>query len=80
VSIAGALAPAGMLAFDTNSLATYRTSFSQVMVREIDELVFSWRGEASFSFGAGEQASATVDVFRKHASGLCPVPGFEQLL
>jgi SAM-dependent methyltransferase len=57
------LAPGGIFAFDVNTLLTYRTSFAETAVSERPGMVFIWRGEADSSFGPGEGASATIEVF-----------------
>ncbi len=68
--VARVLAPDGMLAFDVNSLATYRTSFAQTEVREQGGIFFAWRGEATPTFQPAEGASATVEIFAQRADGL----------
>jgi SAM-dependent methyltransferase len=69
-SLAAVLSPTGILAFDTNSLATYRTAFAQPIIRESEGLFFTWRGQASADLRAGEAASATVEVFVRRDDGL----------
>jgi SAM-dependent methyltransferase len=69
-SVAGALAPDGVFAFDLNALATYRTSFTRAIVRETDGFFFTWIGEGTPALQAGETASATVEVFAERADGL----------
>ncbi|MBV8432299.1 MAG: class I SAM-dependent methyltransferase, partial [Solirubrobacterales bacterium] len=69
-SVEGVLAPNGVFAFDVNSLLTYRTCFAETEVREDEEIFFAWRGEAPRSFGPGEGASATVEIFARRPDGL----------
>jgi SAM-dependent methyltransferase len=64
------LAPEGMFVFDVNSLATYRSSFAQALVREDEGLYFSWRGETPPALPPGELASASVEVFARRDDGL----------
>jgi SAM-dependent methyltransferase len=61
--VADVLAPGGVYAFDVNSLRTYRSAFAQTFVREDAGALFCWRGEAAATFGAGDSASATIEVF-----------------
>lgn len=61
-SMAGALVPGGILVFDTNSLATYRSTFSEEFGVAHDGTAFLWRGEAPHDFRAGGICSATIDV------------------
>jgi SAM-dependent methyltransferase len=68
--VARVLAPGGILAFDVNSLATYRTSFSETEVREQGGIFFAWRGEATPTLGPAEGASATVEIFAQGGDGL----------
>jgi SAM-dependent methyltransferase len=68
--VARVLAPEGVLAFDVNSLATYRTSFAETEVREQGDLFFAWRGEADPTLQPAEGASATVEIFVQRADGL----------
>jgi SAM-dependent methyltransferase len=69
-SVGEVLAPEGMFIFDVNSLATYRSSFAQALVREGEGLYFSWRGESPASISPGELASACVEVFARREDGL----------
>lgn len=68
--VARLLAPAGIFAFDVNSLHTYRTSFSETVVREAEQVFFVWRGETPSEAGAGELASASVEIFAQREDGL----------
>lgn len=60
------LAEDGLLVFDCNSAATYRTAFRSQFVREADDLFFSWRGDGSADDGL---ASATIDIFARRDTG-----------
>jgi SAM-dependent methyltransferase len=57
------LRPGGVLVFDTNTLATYRTFFRETVVVEEPGLVMVWRGLAGEPFPAGGLACAQLDVF-----------------
>jgi SAM-dependent methyltransferase len=61
-SLCTALRPGGILVFDTNSLATYRTTFAEQFEMVSGNWHFRWRGEAGPSFAAGATASATLEV------------------
>jgi SAM-dependent methyltransferase len=63
-SMAGCLAEDGLLVFDCNSAAAYRTAFRTEFIRESDEVFFSWRGQGSVDNGL---AHATIDVFSRGA-------------
>jgi SAM-dependent methyltransferase len=68
--VAEALDPDGVFAFDVNSLLTYRTAFTQTMIRASDGVFFTWQGEEAAPPGPGDLASATVEVFAERANGL----------
>jgi len=68
--VARLLSPKGVLAFDVNSLLTYRTSFAETFVTETQGRFFAWRGEATAGIQPGELASAAVEVFAEGESGL----------
>lgn len=59
-SFAAALAPGGIAVFDANSLATYRSTFSESFVVDSDGWTFEWRGENDTRFRPGEVAAATL--------------------
>jgi SAM-dependent methyltransferase len=69
-SVSRILADGGIFAFDTNSLATYRSSFAEEIVREEEGLLFIWRGEGGPTFEPGETAAATVEIFIERDDGL----------
>jgi SAM-dependent methyltransferase len=55
------LRPGGILVFDTNSLATYRTTFAETFEIESGDWLFRWRGEGTPDFVSGSLASATIE-------------------
>jgi SAM-dependent methyltransferase len=57
------MAREGVLVFDLNTLATYRTVFARTSVRETADRFFSWCGETDPGLEAGGRAAATVEVF-----------------
>jgi SAM-dependent methyltransferase len=61
-SMAHNLAAAGLLAFDVNTLATYRTAFASHEVFDVEDHTFEWRGLAQRDFAAGGVAQLEVDV------------------
>jgi len=68
-SMAGALAPGGLLVFDVNTLATYRSSFASDFALDGPGSFLCWRGEARADFSAGEVAAAAIEVFEEEADG-----------
>jgi SAM-dependent methyltransferase len=67
--VARVLAPGGVLAFDVNSLLTYRTSFAETFVAEGDGVWFAWRGDGSPDSQPGEVASASIEIFAQRDDG-----------
>jgi SAM-dependent methyltransferase len=63
------LAPGGVVLFDVNSVATYRTFFASTSVIVADDRVLIWDGHASASFGAGDSAQATVEALNRGEGG-----------
>jgi SAM-dependent methyltransferase len=61
-SMAWALRPDGILVFDSNTLATYRTDFAETFEVEAGDTRFHWRGEASSDVEAGAVVSATMTI------------------
>ncbi len=61
-SLASVLAPAGLLLFDTNTLATYRGTFASVRLAGDDDTLLCWRGHG---IAEGTHAAATVEVFTR---------------
>jgi SAM-dependent methyltransferase len=64
------LAPGGVFAFDLNTIAAYRRTFSADRVSGDRGLTFIWRGRSSPSAPAGCLAEASVDVLRPARDGL----------
>lgn len=56
------LAPGGVLVFDANTLATYRTFFASISVVQAEGEVLVWNGEAPRELGAGGLAEATLEA------------------
>jgi SAM-dependent methyltransferase len=67
--LAGNLRPGGVLVFDANTLATYRSFFSETVVVEEPGLVMVWRGLAGEDFAPGGLARAVLDVFSEDPDG-----------
>jgi SAM-dependent methyltransferase len=63
------LRPGGVLVFDTNTVATYRTFFRATFVVEEPGLLLLWRGLAPEDFDAGGRASGSLDGFRETDDG-----------
>jgi SAM-dependent methyltransferase len=63
------LRPGGLLLFDANTIGTYRDFFSDTAVLEDERLVMIWRGLSDDGFGAGELASAALDIFCESRGG-----------
>ena len=61
-SMAGALRPHGILAFDTNSLGTFRTTFAEEFEVAAGGTRFRWRGEGNLDAEPGEVSSATIEI------------------
>lgn len=64
--IAKALVPGGVLVFDTNSLRTYRSTFSEDFAVRSNGETFIWRGQADPWFESGGIATATLEVVGSH--------------
>jgi SAM-dependent methyltransferase len=56
------LAPGGLLMFDVNTLATFRTFFSEAVVEERDGYRFTWRGITSPELEAGGVGEAVFEA------------------
>jgi SAM-dependent methyltransferase len=61
-SIREVLAPGGLVVFDVNSLATYRTGFAGESTLDTDGTSFRWIGEGRPDMEPGEVVSATIEV------------------
>jgi SAM-dependent methyltransferase len=59
------LAPGGLVMFDVNTLATYRSFFASCAVSADDDCLLVWQGMAPAGFGAGDLAAATVTAFTR---------------
>jgi SAM-dependent methyltransferase len=65
-SMAGRLAPGGVLVFDTNTLAVYRTAYTSAQVAEDEDVFLCWRGNGIDAGGDGAvRASATIEIFER---------------
>ncbi len=64
-SVAAALRPGGLYAFDVNTVMAYRTAFSQTFASEVDDVFFCWRGQGDGSAEPGCTAVATIEVFAR---------------
>lgn len=69
-ALAGNLAPAGVLVFDLNTLATYRSSFARDATLDSDGLFLAWCGGCREDETPGSLATLTVEAFRESESGL----------
>ena len=70
-SMRQALVPGGLLVFDVNSLATYRTGFAGELTLDCDGTSFRWVGEATELMPPGAMAAATIEVVEPHNE---PIP------
>jgi SAM-dependent methyltransferase len=61
-SMARNLAPGGLLVFDVNTLATYRTVFATCDTFDIDDYTFTWRGLTDAGLPPGGLAELHVEV------------------
>jgi SAM-dependent methyltransferase len=61
--MAANLAPGGLLAFDLNTLATYRDAFASDWALDAEGRFIAWRGQGSRDLEPGGCAEALVDVF-----------------
>ena len=59
----------GVLLFDANTVATYRTFFRATVVIEHPGLLLLWRGLAPEDFDAGDRAAGTLDGFVETEEG-----------
>ena len=63
------LVPGGVVAFDLNTLKTYRTSFAQTAIRQTEDFFFVWQGQASAALEAGAVATAHLEIFQRSSDG-----------
>lgn len=61
--------PGGIVAFDVNTLASYRTFFADLTVTQSAGCVVIWDGHATADHAAGERASATVELLQRTDDG-----------
>ena len=57
-SMARNLAPGGLLVFDVNTLATYRSAFATSEVFDVDDHLFAWRGLTDAHVAGGRRRPA----------------------
>jgi SAM-dependent methyltransferase len=69
LGLARNLRPGGVLVFDANTLATYRSFFRETFAVEAPGLVMLWRGHADDGFAPGGLARASLDVFSECEGG-----------
>jgi SAM-dependent methyltransferase len=68
-SFASNLAPNGVLAFDVNTLSTYRTTFARDAVIEAPGVFLVWHGECEGDEEPGCLAGLAIEAFREDESG-----------
>jgi len=69
-SMARALAPDGLLIFDTNTLRTYRNDYTGAQVVETEDVFVCWRGDGVDEGPDGDRrACATIEIFRRTYDG-----------
>jgi SAM-dependent methyltransferase len=69
-ALAGNLARGGVLVFDLNTLASYRTTFARDATLDSDGLFLAWRGGCRGQEEPGCLATLTVEAFHESGSGL----------
>ena len=69
-SFARNLAEAGVLVFDLNSVATYRTTWARDATLESPELFLAWCGRTGEGFEPGGVAELIVEAFRETSAGV----------
>jgi SAM-dependent methyltransferase len=69
-SLAGNLAPDGVLVFDVNTLSTYRTTWATDLALDGPDVFLTWRGRCSESAQPGCLAELTIEAFRETGQGL----------
>ena len=67
--VADNLAPGGLLAFDLNTIASYRDYFGAIDIRDTPDCVVVWNGGASPTFSAGDFVDGVMDGFVGSADG-----------
>jgi SAM-dependent methyltransferase len=70
-SMGRAMAPGGVLIFDTNTLATYEADYAREQVVESEDVFLCWRGHGiERDADGGRRAAATIEIFRRTDAGL----------
>jgi len=69
LGLARNLRPGGVLIFDANTVATYRSFFGGTFAVEAPGLVMLWQGHADEDFGPSGLARASLDVFSECEGG-----------
>jgi SAM-dependent methyltransferase len=69
-SLAGNLAPDGVLVFDVNTLSTYRTTFARDVSLDGPDVFLVWRGGCSGGEQPGCLAELIIEAFGDTGSGL----------
>jgi SAM-dependent methyltransferase len=77
--MAANLGPAGLLLFDLNTLAAYRTTFAQDSSFTRDGAVYVCRGESSPDAPPGCEAAIRIDAFSPRGDGLYERAGTRQV-
>jgi SAM-dependent methyltransferase len=67
--LAANLRPGGVLLFDLNTVATYRTFFRETLVIEEPALVLIWRGLVAEGFEPGDRGCGLLDSFSETQAG-----------
>jgi SAM-dependent methyltransferase len=68
-ALARNLADDGVLVFDVNTLATYRSFFAELTVSPAPDEVLIWSGEAAETLAESGEARATLSAFLRAANG-----------
>jgi SAM-dependent methyltransferase len=69
-SLAGNLAPDGVLVFDVNTLSTYRTTFACDMTLDGPDVFLAWRGRCAEDEEPGCVAELVIEAFSETDAGL----------
>jgi SAM-dependent methyltransferase len=63
------LAPGGVLVFDVNTLASYRSFFASLVVLPREDQVLVWTGRTAGDLGPGGPAEAILEAFVRDGEG-----------